>query len=273
MALTAAEGWTFEGPEFERLLDLGGGHVALRDGRIVGVLTTVLHGPLAWIGNVAVAPTERGRGLGEALLRGSLADLDGRGVETVGLYSVPRAVTLYERLGFRREGPDAWMWGVDDAARVPTAPRDPRVRLLAPGDVARAARLDAPRFGAHRERFLARLARDYPATAFVAEDQGALLGYALAKPSPTGTEIGPAALLGDDASVAAPLLDAVVEALKDLGVADLGVAVRAESPAAHSWLQERGFTRRFPTTPMFRGAPGHRGAPAAILAIGGLEKG
>jgi RimJ/RimL family protein N-acetyltransferase len=62
----------------------------------------------ARIGRVLLAPAARGRGLGEAMLRAALAhafdQLRAHRVE-LGVFDVnPRAIALYERVGFRREG-------------------------------------------------------------------------------------------------------------------------------------------------------------------------
>jgi mycothiol synthase len=60
-----------------------------------------------WVKDLAVRPSWRGRGLGEALLRAAFAELHHRGVETVGLKvdsdNPTGAVRLYERVGMARE--------------------------------------------------------------------------------------------------------------------------------------------------------------------------
>jgi len=220
-----------------------------------------------------VSSTARGQGVGEALLRGTLTDLQARGVRTVGLYSVPKAVTLYRRLGFVEEGAPVEAWGIDLAEHDPAPP--PRgVRLARPEDTAALAPLDLPRFGFDRTALLQRLFEDYPRTSFVLEREGQPRGFIVAKPSATGTEIGPGVLADpEDEEGAGALLDAALAALTAEGVTGADLALRGENRMGRALLKTRGFTERFTTFPMFHGAPGHRGAPASILAIGGLEKG
>lgn len=80
----------------------------LRDnGRIVGMLTLVVFriptGVRAWIEDVVVDETMRGRGVGEALSQEAVRRAVGAGARTVDLTSRPSRVAanrLYQRLGF-----------------------------------------------------------------------------------------------------------------------------------------------------------------------------
>lgn len=80
----------------------------LRDnGRIVGMLTLVIFriptGVRAWIEDVVVDETMRGRGVGEALSQEAVRRAVGAGARTVDLTSRPSRVAanrLYQRLGF-----------------------------------------------------------------------------------------------------------------------------------------------------------------------------
>lgn len=81
------------------------------DGKIVGTLTLVVFriptGRRAWIEDVVVDETARGRGIGEALTRAALEHAAQLGVRTVDLTSRPSreaANRLYQKIGFvRRE--------------------------------------------------------------------------------------------------------------------------------------------------------------------------
>ena len=69
---------------------------------LAGVCLTWKEG---WIKDLAVAPTARGRGLGEALVRHAFARLYERGVRQIGLkvdaHNPTSAIRLYERVGMR----------------------------------------------------------------------------------------------------------------------------------------------------------------------------
>src|SRR5262249_28613362 len=103
-------GWMTGDPEFEAdvwwLGERGGG--------LVGWAPRWTSG---WLKDVAVASSERGRGLGAALITTGLAEFARRGKRRVGLKvdagNPTGAIRLYERLGFvteRREG--VWAWNL-----------------------------------------------------------------------------------------------------------------------------------------------------------------
>jgi mycothiol synthase len=88
--------------------------LAERDGALVGC---ALHWTSGWLKDVAVRNSERGQGLGAALVTIGLAEFARRGARRVGLKVDARnptgAVRLYERLGFvtaRREA--VWAWSL-----------------------------------------------------------------------------------------------------------------------------------------------------------------
>lgn len=63
----------------------------------------------AWLCDVYVAPDARGRGVGQLLLSGILAELDPLGLKRIGLRTLD-AHTLYEKFGFHAlEEPETWM--------------------------------------------------------------------------------------------------------------------------------------------------------------------
>jgi GNAT superfamily N-acetyltransferase len=82
--------------------------LAERDGDLAGC---ALHWRTGWLKDVAVAESERGRGLGGALVSQGLAEFARRGVERVGLKvdaaNPTGAVGLYEKLGFVTERREA----------------------------------------------------------------------------------------------------------------------------------------------------------------------
>nr|MDQ3352391.1 GNAT family N-acetyltransferase [Actinomycetota bacterium] len=81
--------------------------VARLDGRIVGSLTFVTFriptGMKAWIEDVVVDESVRGRGVGELLNRAALDEARRRSIDSVSLTSRPSrdaANRLYQRIGF-----------------------------------------------------------------------------------------------------------------------------------------------------------------------------
>jgi ribosomal protein S18 acetylase RimI-like enzyme len=100
-------------PELEEMVNAAGTHVLMarlgQSGPLVGSLTLVLFriptGVRAWVEDVIVDESARGRGVGEALSRRALETAAGAGARTVDLTSRPSreaANRLYQRLGFER---------------------------------------------------------------------------------------------------------------------------------------------------------------------------
>jgi ribosomal protein S18 acetylase RimI-like enzyme len=93
-------------------------------GQIVGSLTLAVFriptGVRAWIEDVVVDSTARGKGVGEALNREALRIAASRGARTVELTSRPSreaANRLYERLGFQRRETNVYRRALDDQNR------------------------------------------------------------------------------------------------------------------------------------------------------------
>jgi ribosomal protein S18 acetylase RimI-like enzyme len=94
--------------------------VARRAGRLVGSLTLVVFsaptGPRAWIEDVVVSPSERGGGIGAALVQAALKRASDSGSRTVDLTSRPSrqaANRLYVRLGFELRQTNVYRYSLE----------------------------------------------------------------------------------------------------------------------------------------------------------------
>ncbi|MHB8587020.1 MAG: GNAT family N-acetyltransferase [Thermoplasmatota archaeon] len=272
--------------------------VAAYDGtQPLGVAFLTIYGPLGWIGNVVVSPTARGRGVGEGILRRLLAAASERKVETVRLYSVPKAVGLYRRVGFVEEGSVHALYAEAlretpnrDRAVAASSKSQRGVGVLEvkaadvaawiPGVVA----FDALAFGAPRDALLRSLLADPRATLFIlsgdiqdpplparsrAPERGAeVRGYLIRRAGAT-TELGPGVVRGASPEDAWALLDHAIAR----ATTPVEMGIPAENPTATRWAHERGFVQAFEGTRMRWGADRYRGNPTSIVAAGGLEKG
>ena len=101
--LADEEGWRV--PKNELSLHRQGGCSrawALRDeDKTIGLITGVCHQHSAWIGNLIIAPTERGRGYGAALFDNTVKDLRCAGVKTLWLTASAQGAPLYASRGFQ----------------------------------------------------------------------------------------------------------------------------------------------------------------------------
>lgn len=94
--------------------------MAREDGKIIGSLSLVVFriptGTRAWIEDVVVDESMRGRGIGEAITRHALARAKELGVKTVDLTSRPSreaANRLYVRIGFELRQTNAYRYKIE----------------------------------------------------------------------------------------------------------------------------------------------------------------
>ncbi|GLS19259.1 hypothetical protein GCM10007874_22760 [Labrys miyagiensis] len=99
--------------------------VARMNGKIVGAATMVLiavaTGSRASIEDVVVDVSQRGKGIGEALMQAAIAAARAKGARKVDLTSNPSrqaAHRLYQRLGFRKRETDVFRLDLADESRI-----------------------------------------------------------------------------------------------------------------------------------------------------------
>ncbi|MFC0681811.1 GNAT family N-acetyltransferase [Lysobacter korlensis] len=93
--------------DYSAIVAAGRALVARREGRIVGLLVTSVHPDHLLVENLAVATSERGRGLGSSLLAISDELARRAGVPEVRLYThekMTENLAFYPRRGFRETG-------------------------------------------------------------------------------------------------------------------------------------------------------------------------
>jgi len=80
--------------------------LATVDGEPVGTARVLVRDQTATIGRVCVAKSQRGTGLGVALMTATIEWAREAGLSTAKLSSQTQAISFYERLGFRAFGPE-----------------------------------------------------------------------------------------------------------------------------------------------------------------------
>jgi ribosomal protein S18 acetylase RimI-like enzyme len=107
VALYEAGGWWRESPSARAAVPalVAGSFVflvAVEDGRAVGMGRALSDGVSdAYLQDVVVLPSHRGRGIGGELIRRLTAHARARGLEWIGLVAEPGTTAFYARLGFR----------------------------------------------------------------------------------------------------------------------------------------------------------------------------
>jgi len=101
--LSDQEDWGIPVRDFERILRLDprGSFIAMENARRVGLATTTSYGKqIAWIGNVVVEKSQRGKHIGQALVKHAIGYLERTGVKRIALYSFDENIEYYRKLGF-----------------------------------------------------------------------------------------------------------------------------------------------------------------------------
>ena len=187
--LADQEDWGIPARDFERilLLDPRGSFVAMENEKRVGLATTTSYGTqIAWIGNVVVEKSRRGKHIGQALVKHAIGYLEKKRVARVALYSFDENIEFYRKLGFkvgqrfarfRRKG--------RPTLRLSNERRERKT-------MRRSAMLtmDRKAFGADRSRLVVNLL-DSGAAHYLGYSAGLMRSYIIAKDYADMCELGP----------------------------------------------------------------------------------
>jgi GNAT superfamily N-acetyltransferase len=284
LRLSTVAGWNQTRGDWERFLAASpdGCFVAESDAGVVGTSATITYGgALAWIGMVLVDPTERGKGIGTALLELAVRHLDERGVPSVKLDATPQGRPLYERMGFEAEyGIERWLLEREDER---DAQSEPASRQTAEGAAATSLldssgptaepgpellALDREVFGADRAALLRSVGAGAPELVQRVGQGPGLAGYALGRRGVLADHLGP--WVARDQDAAARLLDGFL-ARSQRGRVFVDRVVTC--PWSLPLLEAHGFRFARPLTRMFRGSNAFPGRPDQQGGVLGPEFG
>jgi ribosomal protein S18 acetylase RimI-like enzyme len=185
---TAAEGWLSE--DYTTLQgfyknDPSGCFISEEDGHPVGICIATDYAHSGFIGELIVRPQSRQRGVGEALLNHAVQALKARGVGSIYLDGVVKAVSLYERKGFvkvcRSWRFSGHLQGINHTD----------VRRMDPNDLEQILALDQSSFGADRSFFLKRRLAIFPKLCFVQVEGGRVTGFIMGRQHTGWISAGP----------------------------------------------------------------------------------
>jgi ribosomal protein S18 acetylase RimI-like enzyme len=260
--------WDNTREDLERLLSYepAGCFIAEVGGKPVGMVTTTSYGKLGWIGCLIVEPEMRGKGISTALMRQAIEYLRRKGVETIRLDAVQKAVSLYRRLGFVEECRSLRFQGM--GARYAA----PDVRPMEQSHLEDVFDLDVRCFGADRSRVLRRVFQDFPKLCFVSYIDGKIAGYVMARRAAAGGKIGPWIGRRDEPGLgrAESLLRAALNAFDTYAVS---VGVLEDNRVSQEILRRYGFREAPWSVRMRLGPDRYGGDPQGIFAIGAAAKG
>ena len=157
--LSNQEKWGISRDDFERLLNLAsrGCFLAYSGGRKLGLATTTSHGrTVAWIGNVVVDKSCRGRRIGAGLVEHAVGYLLKSRVKRIALYCFNENVQFYKNLGFVK---DARFARLKRKAR-PSSLRNAGHKNPHAPSIGRILSADRKAFGADRSKLIHLLLRN-----------------------------------------------------------------------------------------------------------------
>lgn len=266
-ACTANEGWISQTrTEFEGFLahDPEGCFVVQAGDRRIGICVATYYGTAGFLGEFIIVPKWRGRGIGRHLMEQAIACLHGRGVQSILLDGEPRAVPLYERLGFRKIARSLRFAGTMAGAAHPA------VRQMSIADLPAVLRLDREAFGADRSFFLQRRLSQCAELCQVLECHGQVVGFILGRRGPGWVATGPW-VVATGVENPGHLLESQALAAEGLAIS---VGVLETNTAATRILTLCGLVER-PTWTwrMVLGTDGGVGTSDQLYAIGSAAKG
>lgn len=264
LRLCRAAGWNQERADWELFLALRpeGCFAAVRQGTVIGTVTTLAFGGRGWIGMVLVDPDHRRLGIGTRLLEAAMASL--QDCACIKLDATSAGKRVYDGLGFVDEST------VHRLVRPPgpsaAVDAHPGLRPMAEADLDAVAALDTAAAGVERTELVRHLHRAHPAMARVIEREGRVVAAALGRPGATFDQVGPV-LAAEPADAAALVAAAIGDGRRSVGIDAVPREDWLKTLAAAGFLEQRCFTR------MRRGTDPAPERHAGRYAIAGPELG
>jgi ribosomal protein S18 acetylase RimI-like enzyme len=185
--LTAHEGWNSTRRDFEELLHFNpkGSFIGETGGAPVGMVCTVNYGEFGFIGNLIVLPMYRGQNLGKTLMELAMKHLLDSGTKSLLLDGVPKAVSLYEQLGFRKIAKSLRL------EAVVKGKQPLHTRYMIEEDLKEIITFDSQYFGSQRDEFLRMRFSAYSELSRVIERDDKIHGFIMGSRSGNSVRIGP----------------------------------------------------------------------------------
>jgi GNAT superfamily N-acetyltransferase len=212
-------------------------------GNAIGTAVLTIHGAVAWIGTIWVAPTARGSGIGSDLTGTTVDAAGAAGCRTLLLVATDAGRPMYERLGFSIQTWYRTMEMPSGSRQGQAGPPEPGIRPFRAEDLPSLVALDRAATGEDRTVNLEQLAS--PGGTRVLERDGVIAGFVARAPWGGGATIAPRV---DDAM-------AVLDARRLAG--EPGRRVRCgillENEAGADALEAAGWTEAWRAPRMIRG--------------------
>ena len=266
--LTNQEKWGIPQRDFRRILKLDprGSFVATDGMRRVGLATTTSYGTeVAWIGNIVVQKRHRGKHIGQSLVAEAVGYLHKKRVKHVALYCFDENVEFYKKLGFVKGAP----FGRLRRERKQSSPAKAAINSHANPDLSSVLTIDKKAFGADRSRLIRDLLHSKLASVLTVAN-GDARAYLLIKNYEDMCELGPWVSFRASRENLTRMLR---ESLTRANGKAVEVSTLLHNERALGMLSRHGFQIVTTGHSMYLDEIPRIGFPAAILALGFLDKG
>lgn len=266
--LSSEPGWNQTPEDWRLMIETGDSFGVFNEaGRLVASgLTVPYGGRFGWISMILVTERYRRRGLATRLMRQCMDALLSKG-RAPALDATPEGRQVYLPLGFRDVYCITRLFAQAPRRFEAEAPSGVSLRPMQAADIEMVVAYDAARCGADRGPIIRHLHARVPGSAFVAESDGGIIGYALARDGRTCAQVGP--VVAENEAAAAALMAAALSSLSG--------AVCVDVVDAHTALRERladaGFAPQFPFIRMIHGQSEPFDDPTRVFVIAGPELG
>lgn len=265
--LATRENWYSENQEVFRAFlfhDSKGCFIAEKGEEPVGICIATPYTHAGFIGELIVAEEHRGQGIGSMLLKKAIEYLQTKGIQSIYLDAVPKAVTLYERQGFHRVCSSLRFTG------KPEGKEDDHVRAMRKWDLDPVCRLDRNAFGDDRHFFLKWISFIGPDFAKVFAKDKVIIGYITGRYVKNGVSVGPWVMSPDIFNPERLLLSLAMETLDE----PLHIGVLEINKKSIQLLRSLGFQEKEnPSVRMAWGKEKDLGTASTCFAIGSPAKG
>lgn len=256
LRLSQSANWNQNEADWRLMLGFGRGWgISVADGTLAASTVALPYGrDFAWIAMVLVLPEHRRHGYASRLLRVALAEME-KQKRVALLDATPAGHEVYIQEGFR----DYWGFKRFALNSGISIPWKKEIRKLEATDWETVLSLDAVAFGAGREAVLRNLAARQPKAAFVAERNGQVAGFVLAREGREAMQVGP--LVARDEGTARELLAAALGAVPAPVYADIA----DHAASLQTWALAQGFEVQRPFTRMAHGPRGYAPGDASLV--------
>ena len=267
VSLCRASGWNQVHRDWELFLNLSprGCRVAVRDGQVVGTVTTVRYEDrFCWIGMVLVDPVERRQGIGTGLLQESLAVL--KGERSIRLDATPAGLAVYRKFDFAEE---YWLSRMETIEfSFPMMIENNPARPMLKSDMPQVIEIDREIFGADRGAILEWMLEGAPEYAWLVARDNRIEGYTFGRHGDNFEHIGP--VIAQDHESALKLVKVCLSHHEGRSFI---IDASRHDPEWKKQLESLGFKEQRPFIRMFRGENPFPGLPEKQFAILGPEFG